>query len=66
MCNYDEKKNVVIAYLLYNRYRYGNGSNIQSDRESLVGRGWRSGYWCDCNGEGTNIGTVTDADGLLV
>lgn len=51
-CNYDEKKNVVIAYLLYNRYRYGNGSNIQSDRESLVGRGWRSGYWCDCNGEG--------------
>ena len=46
MCNYDEKKNVVIAYLLYNRYRYGNGSNIQSDRVSLVG------YWCDCNGEG--------------
>ena len=46
------KSNVVVAYLLYNRYRYGNGSSIQSDRESLVGRGWRSGYWCDCNGEG--------------
>ena len=42
------------------------GSNIQSDRKVLSERGWRKPIMgATVMVKGTNIGTVTDADGLF-